>query len=135
MHFALVAIRALLAATVLCSVAAAWPVAFGPEGRELLELDSNRWSGLLGLLLGGSAAVAALGAIAPQWVLTHPAAVAFAALPFVSSLLVRFSDFDNTAMLSWALAATLFAGLAALALLATAFLARDRRRVPARSSA
>jgi hypothetical protein len=135
MPLTLLSIRFLLAAAAICSVAAAWPVAFSADGLRLLEDDSNRWSGLLGMLVGGSAAVAATGALAPRWVLAHPAAVVFAAVPVVVLLLVRFSDFDSTAMRGWALMAALFAAIATLALPALAFLTRANRRTPVRSGA
>ncbi|MGJ9403695.1 hypothetical protein [Arthrobacter sp. KK5.5] len=135
MPFALMAIRMLLAATAFCSLAAAWPVAFGTDGLRLLEEDGNRWSGLLGLLVAGSAAIAGVGALAPRWVLAHPAAIVLAGIPLVSLLLVRFSVFDSTAMLAWALTGALFAGIATLALPALALLTRNRGRTPARSTA
>lgn len=135
MVFVFMAIRVLLAVTVLCSIAAAWPVAFGATGAALLEEDRNQWSGLLGLLVAGAAAVAVVGTLAPRWVLGHPMAVVLAGLPLVSLLLVRFSEFDSPAMLAWALMGALSTGIAALALPGVALLTRNRGRASARLTA
>ncbi|MEU3330687.1 hypothetical protein ACF046_13260 [Glutamicibacter creatinolyticus] len=114
MAFAQMATRVLLAVTALSSLIAAWPVAFGTKGVTLLKEDPNEWSGLLGLLVAGSAAIAAAGVLASRWVLAHPLGVAFAGIPLVALVLIRFSQFDSSMMLSWALVGALCALVAAL---------------------
>lgn len=120
----LVGVRLLLAAAVVCSLAGVWPVAVGAEGVQLRQDDINRWSGLLGMLIAGAAAPAAMGAIAPKWVLANPLALGFAAVPLVVLLLVQLSDFTGTAMQVWALIGALCTAVALVMLPAVGLLAR-----------
>lgn len=122
-------VRLLFAAVVVCAIAAAVPVVFSESGGQW-QLDAmNHWSGLLGMLIAGSAAPAALGAVSPPWVLGHPAAVMLAGLPLVVLLLIQLSELDSTAMHVWALIGAICAALAVLALPAAGFLVRRRERV------
>jgi hypothetical protein len=90
--------------------------------------DINVWSGLLGMLIAGAAALAFLGAIMPTWVLANPAGPVFALVPLVVLILVRFSRFDSPLMLTMALIGALCAALATLCLPPAGMLLRMRER-------
>lgn len=128
MRIFMIVIRLLLFATALCSIAAAWPVGFSAAGTRLHADDINVWSGLLGMLIAGAAAIAFLGAIMPTWVLANPAGPVFALVPLVVLILVRFSRFDSPLMLTMALIGALCAALATLCLPPAGMLARRHER-------
>lgn len=123
------AIRLFLAAVVVCAVIAALAVALGDTAQQWQYDAMNRWSGLLGMLIAGSAAPAAMGAVAPSWVLGHPPALLFAGLPLVVLLLIQLSDLASATMHLWALIGAICAALAVLTLPAAGFLVRRRERV------
>lgn len=134
MAFAQTTVRILLAATAVCSLIAAWPAAFGTMGNALMQEDPNEWSGLLGLLVAGSAAVASVGVLAPRSVLAHPFGVAFAGIPLIALVLIRFSQFDSSMMLSWALVGVLCALVAALVQPGLSLLTRIHEKRTARTA-
>ncbi|HXD28243.1 MAG TPA: hypothetical protein VN621_05745 [Arthrobacter sp.] len=128
MTVVLSAVRLFFVVVVVCALVALGMVAFGSAGVQLHHDNLNRWSGLIGLLLVGSAAPAALGLVSPKWILGTPLALGLAVVPLVALVIVQWSDVMSRTAQVWALIGAVGALLAVLSLPAVGFGMRHQRR-------